>query len=197
MKLLKILLFMGIFSSLFGCGNNNKTNNENDFEHKSFEINGRTIEYKTKVVDKIEQDLLKLSDKDKEFIAYCLVDAEILLKQLAPNKDLSNYSAADLDELISLWKHKRTSFKLVQEDEFANAMGAAFGNCLNKTVGTTWTIISDEYGTDYACVSENPQFQTFPFSSVWKAIEENDGEGKLTAIITVVQKHIEEGTWNK
>ena len=95
------------------------------FEHKSFEINGRTVEYKTKIVDKIEQDVVNLSDKDKEFVAYCLVDAEILLKQLDKVKDLSAYSATDLDILIYYWLHNRSWFKLVEEDEFINALGAA------------------------------------------------------------------------
>ena len=91
---------------------------DENFEHKSFEIEGRTIEYKTKIVDKVEQDLLNLSDKDRDFIAYSLVDAEILLTQLSPEKKLSNYSAQDLDELVYLWLNKRNSFKLVSEEEF-------------------------------------------------------------------------------
>lgn len=172
-----------------------ENNNKEEFEHKSFEIEGRTVEYKTKVVEKVEQDLLNLGDKEKEFIAYCLVDAEILLKQLNSNIDLSNYRASDLDELIHLWLHRQSFFKLVSEEEFVNAVGAGFGNCLNKTYNTVWTIVSDEYGTDFACISENPNFQTFPFSSVWKAIEENR-ERSLQAIMDLIKKHIEEGTFN-
>lgn len=166
---------------------------DENFEHKSFEIEGRTIEYKTKIVDKVEQDLLNLSDKDREFIAYSLVDAEILLTQLSPEKKLSNYSAQELDELVYLWLNKRNSFKLVSEEEFVYAIGAAFGNCLNQVYGTTWTIISDEYGNDFACVSERPVFQTFPFSSIWKAIEHNR-EGSLQAIMDLIRKHLNDGS---
>ena len=167
---------------------------DENFEHKSFEIEGRTIDYKTKIVDRIEQDLLNLSDKDKEFIAYSLVDAEILLIQLSPEKKLSNYSANDLDQLIYLWLHRRSSFKLVSEVEFVNAIGSAFGNCLNQAYGTKWTIISDEYGNDFACVSENPVFQTFPFSSTWKAVEQNK-KGSLQAIMDLIQKHLNDGSF--
>lgn len=159
------------------------------FEHKSFEINGRTVEYKTKIVDKIEQDLINLSNKDKEFIAYSLVDAEILLKQLDATKDLLAYSAHDLDTLIYYWVHNRSWFKLVEESEFINAMGAAFGNLMNRDNNTVWSIISDEYGTDFACISESPKFQTFPFSSVWKAIEE-ERNGSLQDIMDLVKKHL-------
>lgn len=164
------------------------------FEHKSFEINGRTVEYKTKIVDKIEQDVVNLSDKDKEFVAYCLVDAEILLKQLDKVKDLSAYSATDLDILIYYWLHNRPWFKLVEEDEFINALGAAFGYLMNKECHTVWSIINDEYGRDFACVSEVPKFQTFPFSSVWKAVEEGR-EGSLQDIIDVVKKHLNDNTF--
>lgn len=167
---------------------------EENFEHKSFEIEGRTVEYKTKIVDKVEQDLLNLSDTDKEFIAYSLVDAEILLTQLSADKNLSNYSAQDLDELVYLWLHRRTSFKLVTEEEFVNAIGSAFGNCMNDIYGTKWTIISDEYGSDFACVSESPVFQTFPFSSIWKAIEQNR-EGSLQAIMDLIRKHLDDGSF--
>ncbi|QIK55922.1 DUF3806 domain-containing protein [Dysgonomonas sp. HDW5B] len=167
---------------------------DENFEHKSFEIERRTVEYKTKIVDKVEQDLINLSDKDKKFIAYSLVDAEILLTQLSPEKKLSNYSAQDLDELVYLWLHRRNRFKLVSEEEFVNAIGSAFGNCLNRAYGTKWTIISDEYGNDFSCVSENPVFQTFPFSSIWKAIEHNR-EGSLQAIMDLIRKHLDDGSF--
>ncbi|SHF73051.1 DUF3806 domain-containing protein [Dysgonomonas macrotermitis] len=161
----------------------------NDFEHKSFEINGRTVEYKTKVVSKVEQDFINLSDNNREFIAYSLVDAEILLKQLDASKDLSSYTAYDLDTLINYWLHKKSWFKHVSEEEFVNAIGAAFGHCLNVRFKTIWTIVSDEYGTDFACISESPKFQTFPFSSVRKAVEEGR-EGPLQDIIDLINKHL-------
>lgn len=160
-----------------------------EFENKSFEINGRTVEYKTKIVDKIEQEVLNLSEKEKEFIAYCLVDAEILLKQLDNNKDLSSYSAIDLDVLIHYWLHNRSWFKLVEEEEFINAIGAAFGHLMNRECQTVWSIVNDEYGRDFSCISESPKFQTFPFSSVLKAVEEGR-VGSLHDIIDLVRKHL-------
>ncbi len=163
------------------------------FEHKSFEINGRTVEYKTKIVDKIEQDFINLAEKDKEFIAYSLVDAEILLHQLDSSKSLSEYSASDLDTLIYYWLHNRSWFKLVEEEEFVNAMGAAFGNSMNRENKTIWSIVNDEYGTDFACVSELPKFQTFPFSSVLKAVEERR-EGSLQDIMDLVKNHLSDNT---
>lgn len=159
------------------------------FEHKSFEINGRRVEYKTKIVDKVTQDLIYLSDKDKEFIAYSLIDAEILLTQLDSSKSLFSYQASDLDTLIYYWLYKRSWFKLVEEEEFVNAIGAAFGYLMNRETNTVWSIVDDEYGRDYTCMSESPMFQTFPFSSVLKAVEEGR-ENYLQDIIDVVKKHL-------
>ncbi|GEM_PF-1407458 len=172
---------------------NKKSDHNEDFEHKSFEIDGRTVEYKIKIVEETKQDLINLSEKNQEFIAYCLVDVEILLKQLKTNINLSNYTAEDLDKLIYLWLNKKELFKFVDEEEFINAIGAGFGNYLNKTYNTVWTIIDDEYGTDYACVSESPNFKAFPFSSVWKAVEERR-EGSLQAIIDIIKKNLEDGS---
>lgn len=167
---------------------------ENDFEHKSFEIDGRTVEYRTKVVEKIQQDFLNLNAKEQEFIVYCLVDADILLKQMDAEIGISSYSAQDLDDLIYLWLNKQNMFKLVSEEEFINAIGAAFGNCLNREFNTIWTIISDEYGVDYACISEQPKFETYPFSSVWKAVNEKR-TNSMQAIIDLVRKHLQDGNF--
>lgn len=168
--------------------------NKKDLEQKTFEINDHTIEYTTWVTDKIEQDLINLNDVDKEFISYSLTDADILLKQLDSEKSIFNYSATDLDDLIDLWKTKRSSFRLVQEEEFVNAIGAAFGNCINKTFNFIWSIISDEYGTDFACISKESSLalKTFPFDSVWKSIEQNDRKRALQSIIELVRKHLDE-----
>jgi len=159
---------------------------DEDYKDKSFESGERTIHYKTATIDKYPQEFLNLNEKDKEFIDYCLGDADDLLKVLSKTKSISEYVAADLDELLLMWQKKTFDFKTVDETQFVNAIGAAFGHCMNRECETVWSVISDEYGTDYACVSENPNFQTFPFSSVWKAVEQNR-VGSLDAIILLVK----------
>lgn len=161
---------------------------EKNIENNFFEIDGHTIEYNTWVLDLIKQDLINLDDTNKEFITYSLVDADILLKQLDSEANISSYSAKDLDNLIDLWRNKRTNFKYVEEQEFVNAIGAAFGNLLNTTYNLKWTIVSDEYGTDFACIREKPLLQAFPFDSVWKSVEK-DRENSLQAIVDLIRKN--------
>ncbi len=166
--------------------------NENNYEDNSFESEGKTVHYKHKVLDKkIEQEFLHLSDKDKEFIQYSLGDAQDLLTLLPEKKSLSDFTAKDLDILIYLWNNKKRKFDHFTEAEFANAIGAAFGHYLNREVDTIWTIVNDEYGTDYSCIGKTHRFQLYPFSSVWKAIEQNR-EDSLNAIVLIVKNNKEE-----
>lgn len=163
---------------------------DDDYENKSFEAEGQTINYKTSTVEPVKQDFLNLNESDTDFINYCLGDADDLLKTL-DEKSISNYTAKDLDELLFRWNNKKQDFKYIEETQFVNAIGAAFGNYLNRVFNTIWSVISDEYGTDYACVSTGDfNYQLFPFSSTWKAIEQKR-EDSLNAIILIVKKNIE------
>jgi len=163
---------------------------DKDYKDESFEAEGQTINYKTSTVEPVEQDFINLNETDREFIDYCLGDADDLLKTLG-DRNISNYTAKDLDELLFRWNNKKYNFKYFEEIQFVNAIGAAFGNCLNREFNTIWSVISDEYGTDYACISTSEfSYQLFPFSSAWKAIEQNR-EDSLNAIILIVRKNIE------
>jgi len=164
---------------------------DSDYKDDSIESGGKNIQFKTTTVAPHDQEFIKLNEKDKEFITYSLGDADDLLKILDSNKGIDNYTAADLDDLLFMWINKRYDFKTLDEVQFVNAIGSAFGHYMNKECGTIWTVVSDEYGTDYACFSENPNFQTFPFSSVWKAIEQNR-EGSLESIILLVKEKMKE-----
>ncbi|NDW09228.1 DUF3806 domain-containing protein [Dysgonomonas sp. 520] len=168
---------------------------DKDYEDGTFEAEGRVVNYKKTTVDYVKQDYINLNEADKEFINYCLGDADDLLRTLPDDKNLENYSAKDLDELLYRWNNKKYDFKFFDEEQFVNAIGAAFGKFLNKEFQTIWNVISDEYGTDYACVSTGEHsFQLFPFSSAWKAVEQNR-EDSLDAIVLIVKKNMEE--WKK
>lgn len=168
---------------------------DKDYKDESFEADGQIINYKTSTVEPVEQDFINLNEADREFIDYCFGDADDLLKTLPEGKSISNYTAKDLDELLYLWNNKKYDFKYFEESQFVNAIAAAFGNYLNREFNTVWSVISDEYGTDYACIATGEHnFQLFPFSSAWKAVEQNR-EDSLNAIILIVKRNIEE--WKK
>lgn len=160
---------------------------DDDFRDESFEAEGQTINYTTSTVEPVKQDFINLNKADQEFINYSLGDADDLLKTL--DASISTYTAKDLDELLFRWNNKKYNFQYLDENQFVNAVGAAFGNYLNKEFDTVWTVINDEYGTDYACIGTTHNFQLFPFSSAWKAVEQNR-EDSLNAIVLIVKKNI-------
>lgn len=167
---------------------------DKDYQDGSFEAEGQTVNYKTTTVDPVDQEFINLSETDREFVDYCLGDADDLLKTLG-DKDITSYTARDLDELLLRWNKKTYDFRYFEESQFVNAIGAAFGNCLNKEFKTIWTVISDEYGTDYACIATGEyRFQLFPFSSAWKVVEQ-DREDSLNAIVLIVREKMNE--WRK
>lgn len=169
--------------------------NDEDYESKYIESDGQTINYKKTTIEPINQDFINLNETDREFIDYCLGDADDLLHTLE-DKSISNYTAKDLDELLCLWNNRKYDFKYFEERQFVNAIGSAFGNYLNREFNTIWSVISDEYGTDYACVSTDEyKFQLFPFSSSWKSVEQK-GEGSLDAIVQIVKENKKEWTNN-
>lgn len=162
------------------------------YQDESLEVDGKIIHYKHRVLDKkIEQEFINLNERDKAFVLYSLGNAEDLLKLLLKEKNLDSYTTEDLDELLYFWNNKKIEFPHIDENQFVNAIGAAFGHYLNKEIGTIWSVISDEYGTDYACIATGKHsFQLFPFSSVWKAIEQKR-EKSLDAIILVVKDNLD------
>ncbi len=168
--------------------------NEQDenYQDESLEVDGKVIHYKHAVLDKkVDQELINLNERDQAFIKYSLGDVEDLLALLPDKKTIDNYTAEDLDELLYLWNNKKIEFPYTDEKQFVNAIGAAFGHYLNKEVLTVWTIVKDEYGTDYSCAGTTHTFQLFPFSSVWKAIEQNR-EKSLDGIVSIIKNHLKE-----
>lgn len=170
-----------------------KSNSPKAKEH-SIETEGKTVYYTQATIDKWDQKLLNLNENNRAFIKYSLEDADDILKLLGSEKNLLNYTAKDLDELVFLWNNKKISFNHINEEQFVGAIGAAFGHYLNMEVGTVWEIVSDEYGTDYSCISKTIVFQLFPFSSVWKALEQNR-EDSLNGIVLLVKEKMD--SWDK
>lgn len=158
---------------------------EDDYEYHSKEINGKTVYVKSSVSKMTEQEFSNLSKEDCEFIFQNLLLADQLLKIYSSNYSLKNFTASVLDELIDLWNDDSTRFD-VSEPDFINIIGSAFGHYLNKTIGSKWLIVTDEYGTDYTCQIDEIKLSSFPINSVSKAINQKR-EGSLEDIYLILQ----------
>jgi len=113
-----------------------------------------------------------------------------LIRKHQPNSSIDNYTPQTLDSLIDLWNDDSTQFNC-SENYFVNTIGTAFGQFMVKTYKMKWTIVTDEYGTDYATTISELRLSNFPLNSVVKAIEQKR-EGSLQQISLITKRQIGE-----
>lgn len=164
--------------------------NDEDYEHHSKVVDGKTIYYKSSVSEMTKQEFANLSQNECEFIFQNLLRAEDLLADHNGGQNFKSFTAEMLDKIIDLWNDDITQFECT-ENEFINSVGAAFGHFLNKMIGSEWILLTDEYGTDYSCQIDEINLRAFPFSSVLKAIEQKRESSLDMIYLMLKQKKIE------
>ncbi len=163
---------------------------EKDYEHKVDTVDGEEIYFKTALSASIPQDFTNLDTSQKLFIKHCLEGADTLIRKYQPNSTIDNYTPQTLDNIIDLWNADSTKFTC-SENYFVNTIGTAFGQFLVKTYKMKWTMVNDEYGTDYATTISELNLSNFPLNSVVKAIEQKR-EGSLQQISLITKRQIGE-----
>ncbi len=163
---------------------------DKDFEHKSDTVDGETIYFKTATTANTPQDFTNLDNKQKLFIKHSLQGADSLLRKYEPNSNIDNFTPQTLDSIIDKWNIDSTNFSC-SENYFVNTIGTAFGHYLVKTYKMKWTMVTDEYGTDYATAIEELRLTNFPLNSVAKAVEQKR-EGSLQTISLMTKQQISE-----
>ena len=181
---------------LASCNNNStmdKKYNEltdKDYEHKVDTVDGEEIYFKTAVSASIPQDFVNLDMSQKLFIKHYLEGADTLIRKHQPNFTIDNYTPQTLDNIIDLWNADSTKFTC-SKNYFVNTVGTAFGQFLVKAYKMKWTMVTDEYGTDYATTISELNLSNFPLNSVVKAIEQKR-EGSLQQISLITKRQISE-----
>ena len=112
------------------------------------------------------------------------------IRQYEPQFNIDNFTPKTLDKIIDLWNSDTIKFSC-SESHFINSIGAAFGHYLVKTYKMKWTIVTDEYGTDYATTIAEIKLTNFPINSVAKAIDQKR-ENSLQTISLINKQRIEE-----
>ena len=188
------IVLLTIFLS--SCDNNSTMDKKydklthKDYEHKVDTVDGEEIYFKTAVSTSIPQDFINLDTSQKLFIKHCLEGADTLIRKFQPNFTIDNYTPQTLDNIIDLWNSDCTKFTC-SENYFVNTIGTAFGQFLVKTHKMKWTMVTDEYGTDYSTTISELKLSNFPLNSVIKAIEQKR-EGSLQQISLITKKQIGE-----
>ena len=163
---------------------------DEDYEHHSKEVDGKTIYYKSSVSEMTKQEFGNLTKDDCEFIFQNLLSADSLISKHFAGQNLKTFTASTLDNLIDLWNHDETQFDCAKS-EFVNSIGSAFGHYINKMIGSKWILLTDEYGTDYSCQIDEINLRAFPLNSVLKAIEQKRENSLDTIYLMLKEKKIE------
>ena len=163
---------------------------DKDYEHKTDTIDGETLYFKTAVFASLPQDFTNLDTAQKLFIKHNLESADTLIRKYQPSSTIDNFTPQTLDNLIDLWNADSTKFTY-GENDFVNIVGTAFGQFLVKTYKMKWSIVTDEYGTDYATTIKELNLSNFPLNSIVKAIEQKR-EGSLQQISLLTKRQIAE-----
>lgn len=163
---------------------------DKDYQHKSDTIDGETIYFKTATSANTSQDFTNLDNTQKLFIKHCLESADTLIREYESSLNIDNFTPETLDKIIDQWNEENTKFSC-SENYFVNSIGTAFGHYLVKTYQMKWTIVVDEYGTDYATTIAEIKLTNFPLNSVAKAINQKR-EGSLQTISLMTKRQLGE-----
>jgi len=185
-----LCLFMAILSS---CSTNTSPKKyseltEKDYKHEIDTVDGDTVYFKTAKTANTPQKIVSLNDNQKQFVKYCLLSADSIIRDHLSNKNIAKFTTASLDEIIDKWNEDSLQFHCTKE-HFVNCIGVAFGDYLIRTYNMEWKIVTDEYGSDYATTIKKINLTNFPLNSVLKAVEQKR-EGSLTTISLVTKRDI-------
>ena len=164
--------------------------NEKDYKIQVDSVDGEEIYFKSAISANDPQDFTNLDSSQKLFIKNSLEAADSIIRKYKPDTNIDNFAPKILDDIIDLWNTDSSKFTC-SEDNFVNAIGVAFGFHLVKTYKMKWTMVTDEYGTDYATTIAELKVTNFPLNSVVKAIEQKR-EGSLHQISLITKKQISE-----
>lgn len=133
-----------------------------------------------------------LNKTELKFLSESLDDLNLMFERASMDSTKENYAITDLDNILQLWNKRDKSLKKFEEEEIVSILGAAFGELVNNTYQTTWSMTKDDFGSDYCCYrkNDNPShndFIIFPFSSVFRIID-LDKESSLEAVMLFIQE---------
>jgi hypothetical protein len=95
-----------------------------------------------------------------------------------------------LDEVLAKWQNSPDKSK--EKPEFViEALGAAFGQNIADSLGCEWQIWEDKRGEDLTVIHKKFVVNSFPFSSLEKAVVQNR-KGSLEAIKSEIRSNIDD-----
>ena len=116
-----------------------------------------------------------LADKSLEFV-----------RQYLP--EIDKPTLEDYDEAFRIWQQdKQAEFS---DERVIEIIGGYLGNKCVDELEMEWSVVTDEYGTDYAVRSTVNEVTSFPFSAVLKRIEDGNN-GFIHGLFHTIRHTIE------
>jgi hypothetical protein len=113
-------------------------------------------------------------------------DGPTFVQHYLPNAN--ELTLEDYDRAFELWQNDKQSD--YSDAQVVEIIGGHLGNKCVRDLAMEWSVVTDEYGTDYAVRSNQVQVTTYPFSAVLKRIEDGNS-GFIHGIYHTVRHTIE------
>ena len=174
-------LILILFLTLTGCQNMSEDSNEIQIEtpegtvHATESAGGTSEQQITLVTG---DDLLRLQALGS--------DGPAFVQHYLP--DVDKLTLEDYDNAFELWQNDKQSD--YSDAQVIEIIGGYLGNKCVQDLDMEWSVVTDEYGTDYAVRSNQVEVTTYPFSAVLKRIEDGNS-GFIHGLYHTVRHTIE------
>lgn len=174
----KVLLWIIIFTLISCKGNSQKLQDKSNLDVIDYHIsNGVKFEL---------EDI-----KEKEWNNFIMIKekSEKLIRKYSTKK-VDVFESKNLDFVLEKWRENKSSDK-ESKKKIMTLLGVAFGQDLINSFNCEWKIYYDKQGSDFTIIHKVYVMNLFPFSTLYKAIEENK-KGTLSELKRTFGEKIKE-----
>lgn len=140
------------------------------------------------IVDPVPQQISAVEEETLEQFRLLALHAESFAH--AHGQTLNDSDLKILDVAFQSWRNTENS--AYTDQQVMEILGAYLGEKLNRELRMEWVVVTDEYGTDYAVRGIDFEIMAFPFSSVWKRIEDGQHDF-LYGVYHAVKNQLSDG----
>ncbi len=102
------------------------------------------------------------------------------------------FEAKNLDLAFTNWIEDKSNNNKENPNRVIDYLGVAFGQCLIDKMDFQWKLLSDSYGEDFMVIHPKYEITSFPFSTVYKMIDEPNEERTFQAVELYLEDLIKE-----
>ena len=128
----------------------------------------------------VQETRRPMNSEEKDWLQMSLRASEDLSRKYGSGGELNPKT---LDVIFARWMHEEGEKE--PGELIADSLGAAFGDYMVQNHGFSWTVISDQYGTEFAVEHGETKTTGFPRASVEKRIDSGE-EGFFDAIQVIL-----------